>query len=136
MLLLPADSFSGLTPFVSIISVQDEGCELHPWESVTQQAATGEWIHGQAKASTSTAFENGGAYSRVEKTGHKKNNNKVNHKETFKFNVYGFSITHDKGLSINWILGRHFKTLCSIMSLCLWSHFLQDELFASTSSSC
>lgn len=136
MLLLPADSLSGLTPFVSVISVQDEGCELHPWESVTQQAATGEWILGQAKVSTSTAFENGGANSRVEKTGHKKNNNKISHKETFKFNVYGFSITHDKGLNINWILWRHFRTLRSIMSLCLWYHFLQDELLASTSSSC
>lgn len=72
MLLLPADSFSGPTPFVSIISVQYEGCELHPWESVTQQAATGEWIPWKAETNTSTAFENGGAYSGVEKTGHKK----------------------------------------------------------------
>lgn len=136
MLLLPADSFSGLPPFVSVISVQDEGCELHPGESLTQQTATGERILGQAKASASTASENGGANSRVEKTGHKNNNNKISHKETFKFNVYGFSITHDKGLNINWVLWRHFKTLRSIMSLCLWYHFLQDELLASTSSSC
>lgn len=69
---LHADSFSGLTPFVSIISVQYEGCELHPWESVTQQAATGEWIPWKAKAGTSTALETGGAFSGVEKTGHKK----------------------------------------------------------------
>lgn len=62
--------------------------------------------------------------------------NKISHKETFKFNVYGFSITHDKGLSINWVLWKHFKTLGSIMILCLWYHSLQDELLARTSSSC
>lgn len=108
-------------------SVQiEEGCELYPWETVTHQIATGEWTYSKPKSKHIHTFRKRGAFSREEKIGYK---NKLSHKETFKLSVYGFSLTPDKGVSINRISWKHFKMLPSVMTF--W-YFLMVITFHKT----